>query len=667
MGYFDDLIPAGGAKPEAPSAPRGIGQPEELTAAERLLSGVTLPAWMDNLRGSSVYRAAKGMANPVVGAAQIVANALPGGAGEAVNRRIAEVQAETDAQTRARGNETGGAVAEFAGEVLSPVNLAIAARVPMAATAGARAAQGAGIGAGTAAMQPVSDGGADFWLEKGKQAALGAAAGGILTPALGKLADRAVRHVRLDPADVTGARASIATDEAIARALAETGQTAADIPADILQGLRQQVLDLAKQGKRLDAAAALRRADFDAVGIEPTLGQVTRDPTRYALEKNLQSIPSVGDELTQRFHGQNARLAELVTKPAAGASDAVTAGERLSASLRGTDETLRRHVSGLYREARAAGDATDIPLQGLAQDYAEILASVPENVRRSLPLGPFESLGLGKGTQQRVFGYDEAEKLLQVINASRSNEPAVQNALGRMREAVKRAIVESGGEGPYGAARRAASERFSLHDAVPALRAAAEGSVAPDDFVRRFVIGGKAGEVRSMADVLRQVDPPAWQEARAQIADTLKRAAFGENPAGDAPFRSQSYMRALRELGPQKLSAFFSPKEMQDMLTVGRVGAYMRSFPADAPVNTSRTAGVGMWMASKVPGVRDVAALAQSAARTVKGARDARTALDAAVPVADADLTPAQVNLLARILGIGAASGGVVAGGAAGR
>jgi len=76
---------------------------------------------------------------------------------------------------------------------------------------------------------------------------------------------------------------------------------------------------------------------------------------------------------------------------------------------------------------------------------------------------------------------------------------------------------------------------------------------------------------------------------------------------------------------------------------------------------------VGMWMASKVPGVRDVAALAQSAARTVKGARDARTALDAAVPVTDAELTPAQVNLLARILGIGAASGGVVAGGATGR
>ena len=42
-------------------------------------------------------------------------------------------------------------------------------------------------------------------------------------------------------------------------------------------------------------------------------------------------------------------------------------------------------------------------------------------------------------------------------------------------------------------------------------------------------------------------------------------------------------------------------------------------------------------------------------------------ALDAAVPVTDAELTPAQVNLLARILGIGAASGGVVAGGATGR
>jgi len=70
----------------------------------------------------------------------------------------------------------------------------------MAATAGVRALQGAGLGAATAAMEPVTDDSKGYGAQKGKQVAAGLFAGAILTPALGKVADVVVsRFARAAP------------------------------------------------------------------------------------------------------------------------------------------------------------------------------------------------------------------------------------------------------------------------------------------------------------------------------------------------------------------------------------------------------------------------------------------------------------------------------------
>jgi len=71
-----------------------------------------------------------------------------------------------------------------------------------------------------------------------------------------------------------------------------------------------------------------------------------------------------------------------------------------------------------------------------------------------------------------------------------------------------------------------------LQDAVPALKAAADGAVAPDDFVRRFVVGGKTNEVKGLAQVLKQSDPAAYQEARAQLGTNCAAQPLEKTPLG---------------------------------------------------------------------------------------------------------------------------------------
>jgi hypothetical protein len=116
-----------------------------------------------------------------------------------------------------------------------------------------------------------------------------------------------------------------------------------------------------------------------------------------------------------------------------------------------------------------------VPLQGLAQDYADILHrygdKVPSGVKNVL--GDY---GLGGAQQTKVFNFEEADKVLKAINANRSNDPATNAALSELRGSLRRTLesVDTSG-GPFTPAVKAAADRFKLHDAIPALKAAADG------------------------------------------------------------------------------------------------------------------------------------------------------------------------------------------------
>lgn len=666
---FDDLIPEGARPAAAPKKKHWAENMEalQLGMMDRALAKVRLPSWLDDLRGSAPYRVAQGMADPVVGTVQTLANLFPDATGipGAVNERVANVERRYQDARKAHGEE-GFDAARFAGNVVSPANALIAAKAPMAAAGGARIAQGAAVGGGTAAMQPIADAEENgFWGQKAGQAAMGAAFGAVLTPFLGAIGERVVR--RLSDPRASGASGGRQTDAAIAAALKEAGQSIDDVPAPQLDALRAQVNAALADGMQLDPAAVLRKADFDALGMKGTAGQITRDPRQFAREQRLAPVEGVGDPLAMRLQEQGRQLQERIGSRAAGAKDAYTAGGEFAESLKRTDDLMGNHVRGLYREARAsAGSDLDIPLQGLAQDYARVLDdfgdAVPGVIRSK-----FAGLGLDPAfpsNQRAVFTMKHADHLQKVINAHVGNDPATNRALAQLRGALRGAVesVDAAG-GPYAPAVRAARERFSLHDAVPALKAAAEGTIAPEDFVRRFIIGGKVEEVGELAKVLKQADPAAYREARAQIGDSLRRAAYGENAAGDAPFRASSYSEQVRRLGAHKLRAFFEPEEVAEIMRLGRVGAYIKQAPNASFVNTSNTASAAANLFARVPGVSQAVNLGARAVGVVRDQRTVDHALRAAVPRSKKPLSPRQKNRLRELIYGGAGASGSAAGG----
>ena len=215
--------------------------------------------------------------------------------------------------------------------------------------------------------------------------------------------------------------------------------------------------------------------------------------------------------------------------------------------------------------------------------------------------------------------------------------------------------------GPYAPAVAAAAKRFRLQDAVPALKAAADGTVAPDDFIRRFVLNGKVEELQGMAKVLKATDPDAYGQARAQIGAHLNRAAFGENATGDKVFSAERFNKAIRTIGASKMAAFFTPAEIEQIKVLGRVGAYIHQAPPGSAVNSSNTASAMMNLAGRIPGMPAVVSVAQAAKGAINNRAAVNTALNAKPAVTAAPppvISPEAMNRLSQLIGVGAFGAG---------
>lgn len=149
-------------------------------------------------------RVLRGMRDPIVAGAQMLTNALPAGVVNAgnrfnnwladktglvarlpaggVNQQIAQSESEYQQARKAVGQD-GADWARMGGNLITTLPVGMAA--PASAGLGARMAYGAATGAAGGALQPVTNGGDNFWSEKGKQTATGAAVGGALAPIAG--------------------------------------------------------------------------------------------------------------------------------------------------------------------------------------------------------------------------------------------------------------------------------------------------------------------------------------------------------------------------------------------------------------------------------------------------------------------------------------------------
>lgn len=676
-------------------APEGTPKDELIRAAQASAAARPKPATTsEKFLASGVGRYVKGMKDSVDAGAQLLPRGLAGltsGLGffpnpvsqwfdkeaAGVDSDIQQSEGEYQA-ARWKDGQSGLDGARLVGNILNPVNLAIAKKIPSGAvTTLGRAFQGGVGGAlgGVAATPVTGAGDVSFGMQKLGQGVSGAVGGAVMAPVLGKVLDVAAPRIKAlqakftDP-DTLSANASIETTRAIRQVFDDMGVEAQNVPPDVLAALRSQVLASFKQGQRLDAASALRKMDFEAQGVPALRGQVTRNPAQYSRDMNLRGVEDVGEPIQGVLTAQNRKITSDLGKfGATEAAEKFPAGDKLMVSLGKFDEDMNGAVSRAYKNARASsGKDWDIPTKGLAYDVQNVVENFgvggEQNAIPSAIFNRLKKLGIvgDDMTQRQVFNYEEADKLLKQVNAHMKG--GSNGSLSALHASLKKAILEGGGDGdPFAPARKLAAERFGLLDAVPALKAVVDGKASADDFVSRYIVGGKVRELQKLSQIL---PPEDMAEAKRQIAKVIYKGAFEGNAAGDKLASPAGLQSAMKNIGTDKLKVFFSQPEIDELNRITRITAYANSEPAWGTVarggnpggvlfgGLARMGMAGAAAGRQLPGLGPMLSSGISAGRT---ASQASAALNASVPKS-ANLTAEEIATLNGLLGVSSVSAG---------
>lgn len=330
-------------------------------------------------------------------------------------------------------------------------------------------------------------------------------------------------------------------------------------------------------------------------------------------------------------------------------------------------------LSGAQRKAQRAGDDAGSSAIGVIRD--------------ALHNTPLAKTSPSFGSQPPSAAADAARTMQNGVDdvafreVGKTGVPAVIEPAGSGFTMPNSARVPPAGAAPvdegaaarqaFDEARKAARSRFATIEQTPALKAALD-EAAPDKFVQQYIQNANVADLKAMKKVLEN-SPEALGQARAQLADHLKRAAFGENPSGDKAFAADRYLNTLRGLGKQKLDVFFTEAEIVRMNLAGKVASDINSIPVGAKfgTNTSGTGASVMNLLNKLsesPLMRQLPAARMVANHIgeIQTERSINRALTPPLPEKAAnELSPETLRVIKLMFPLAGAAGGALGGAAA--
>jgi hypothetical protein len=491
---------------------------------------------------------------------------------------------------------------EITGFLVNPVNKLIPVGKPAESLVGAIGKSGLQGSVANILTTPVADEGKSFVSEKINQGLIGLAGGGVAGASFHALGSALAKGIDLAKAKYGKVVQPSQLNEAADSVILQAGIDPNKVPAEFFNSLKDQAKNALQTGDVKgfqQFAQNYSQANSLPVPVPMLRGQLTREPMQYAVEQNLRGIQGVGEPVQALLQKQNSALIQNLDEFGAKlGQDVTTSGHTLRNALRKADEAEAQVVRDAYTAYKnSTGKNIDVPLQGLAQDYAKVLKDfgadqIPQGVRNNL-----NELGLLKGKQLKVTTIDDAENLIKVIN--RNYDPSKQtkgtiNALDDLRNSLNNAIREAGANlpGEAGAAARAArdaaSQRFKTIEGIPALRDIMKGK-EPDKFVQNHILNGNVDEISRMTKYLEANNPEALGQIRNDVMRFIKQRVVGNVSDENAKF-SQAQLKAfLSDASEQRLKRFLSPDQIVGLKQLNKVAENALVEPVSSAVNRSNT------------------------------------------------------------------------------
>lgn len=326
------------------------------------------------------------------------------------------------------------------------------------------------------------------------------------------------------------------------------------------------------------------------VPVRLTAGQATQDVSLLSDEMNMRGKHPA---LAERFNEQNGQLIQNINvirdqaAPAVTATDHVQNGQTLIDLYKAKDEALSENIRSKYQALEKANGGS-FPVDGQAIASASEAALKQKMKSGYVPPAIASELERFK-TEQMTFEDFENLRSNLAEEARSAQNGNIRMAASIIRDQMEKLPIQ--GQAAQlkplaDAARSAAKERFDMLKADPAFHAAVEESVAPDDFIRKFVVTGKRDNVALMKENLSH-DPVGSQTMAAGTINYLKSKAgiLGEE---NGNFSQAGYNKALTDVAP-KLDYLVDQTTSEHLKNLGDVARYTQAQPRGSYVNNSNT------------------------------------------------------------------------------
>lgn len=396
------------------------------------------------------------------------------------------------------------------------------------------------------------------------------------------------------------------------------------IPERVRQSLRAELGGALKANQELDPAAVARLLDFQRNNLTPTRGMVSLDPVQITREQNLakmaaNSSDTVLQGLPRLQNQNNAQLITNLNQAGANNGNLMGAGAQAIGAIQGKDNVLKQGVTAAYDAARAMPGGTtqldrkpvvDAIYNALVQENK--LAFLPENISSMLNdvsrgvvrvsgqdvAVPFDANALDNlmtmlATAQRGTADGNVKAALTIARKALDGVPItpIKPTLGGnqlvtqpMAQAMQAADGQAGQfMDAIRQAKASAAQRFGWQESGRPIEAALNGA-QPDDFVRKFVIGGTLKDARDLA-----ANAPVEPIKNALVAYLKDKALNG---AADevGKFSQSAFNKALNGLVDSgKARLFFSSDEIEQLRSMARAASYMQAQPVGSAVNNSNS------------------------------------------------------------------------------
>lgn len=347
--------------------------------------------------------------------------------------------------------------------------------------------------------------------------------------------------------------------------------------------------------KHLNPVAVKRQVEADSlpVPVRLTAGQATGDLGVLSNEMNSRGK---SEALRNRYQEQNQQLKDNLNAireeaaPDVFGTNHVENGQALIDAYKATDSAITKDISAKYKALEDANGG-NFPIDGIA--FADAAEKALAKKLKTDFLPPAIAKQLAKFKEGEPMNFEQFEAMRtnlasEIRKAERSGDGNAAYASGLVRESLEDLPLtgEAAKLKPLAdAARSAAKARFDLLKKDPAYKAAVNETTAADDFINKFVVKGKAADVKQMAQHLG-VGSPAHQTMSAGAINYLKQKAGIVNEAGN--FSQAGYNKALQEL-KAKLVDIVGGKAAKQLETVGNVARYTQEQPRGSFVNNSNT------------------------------------------------------------------------------